>query len=101
MAGLQLQINQRRVAAIIRAAKQYLPQFDAAEPLETWTGMRPLSSDGLPIIGRSKRFDNLLIATGHGMLGLTQSVVSARIIAQLVLGGDPGLDVTPFAPERR
>ena len=101
LAGLQLQINQRRVAAIVRAAKQYLPHFAAAEPLETWTGMRPLSSDGLPIIGRSKRFDNLLIATGHGMLGLTQSVVSARIIAQLVLGGDPGLDVTPFAPERR
>ncbi|MAV36761.1 MAG: FAD-dependent oxidoreductase [Planctomycetaceae bacterium] len=101
LAGLQLKINQRRVAAIVRAAKEYLPNFSADDILETWAGMRPLCSDGLPVIGRSQRLSNLLIATGHGMLGLTQSVVTARIIADLVLGRNPLMDVAPFSPDRR
>ena len=101
LAGLQLRINQRRVDAIVRAAKSYLPQFHADEVREVWTGMRPLSSDGLPIIGRSSKLTNLILATGHGMLGLTQSVVTGRLVADLATARPPLVPLEAFSPERR
>jgi len=100
LAGLQLDINQRRVDAIVRAAKIYLPEFRADEVQEVWAGMRPVSSDGLPIIGRSAKLNNLILATGHGMLGVTQSVVTGRLVADLVTGRTPVVPVEPFSPDR-
>ncbi|MBP85701.1 MAG: FAD-dependent oxidoreductase [Planctomycetaceae bacterium] len=100
LAGLQLKINQRRVDAIIREAKRFLPQFQAEDVLETWTGMRPMCSDGLPIIGRTSKLKNLFLATGHGMLGLTQAVVTGRLVADLVTSQRPLVPVEPFSPDR-
>ena len=100
LAGLQLAINRRRVDAIVRAAKSYLPGFRGEHVLETWAGMRPVTSDGLPIIGRSGKLTNLIMATGHGMLGLTQSVVTGRLVADLVLDREPLVPVGPFSPDR-
>ena len=100
LAGLQLSINQRRVDAILRAAKQYFPDFQAQDVLEVWTGMRPVTSDDLPIIGRSGRYDNLILATGHGMLGVTQSVVTARMVADTLTGREPLVRTKAFSPDR-
>ncbi len=100
LAGLQLNINQRRVDAIVRAAKLYVPEFRPEEVLETWTGMRPVSSDGLPIIGRTARVANLILATGHGMLGLTQAVVTGRLVANLITNQPPFVPIEPFSPDR-
>jgi D-amino-acid dehydrogenase len=100
LAGLQLKINQRRVDAVIRAAKSFLPQFQAEEIQEVWTGMRPVTSDGLPIIGRSGKLNNLILATGHAMLGLTQAVVTGRMVAEIVTGQPPLVPIEPFSPDR-
>ena len=100
LAGLQLRINQRRVDAIIRGAKRFLPRFRAESVLETWTGMRPVTSDGLPIIGRSANYANLILATGHAMLGLTQSVVTGRLVTDLVHRRPPLVPLEPFSPDR-
>ncbi len=100
LAGFQLKINQRRVDAIIKAAKTYLPSFRAEQVLEVWAGMRPVTSDGLPIIGRTSRLSNLIVATGHGMLGLTQSVVTGRSVADLVNSRAPLFEMKPFSPDR-
>ena len=100
LAGLQLTINQPRVDAIVRAAKCYLPHFQADQVLEVWTGMRPVCSDDLPIVGRTTRCDNLILATGHGMLGLTQAVVTGRLVADLVTKREPLVPVEPLSPDR-
>ena len=89
-----------RVDAILRAAKQYFPDFQAQDVLEVWTGMRPVTSDDLPIIGRSGRYDNLILATGHGMLGVTQSVVTARMVADTLTGREPLVRTKAFSPDR-
>jgi len=100
LAGLQLEINQRRVAAIERGAKSHLPGFQAENVQEVWTGMRPLCSDALPVIGPSVKAPNVYFATGHAMLGLTESVVTGRLIAQLILGQTPDVPLEPFSPDR-
>ena len=100
LAGLQLKINQQRVDAIVRGAKQYLPEFKAENVLEVWTGMRPLCSDALPVIGAAAAIPNVFFATGHAMLGLTQAVVTGKLIAQLIMGQSPSVAVEPFSPDR-
>ena len=89
LAGLQLAINRIRVDAILKATKDCLPELCCDDVLETWAGLRPVCSDGLPIIGRSRKYENLLLATGHGMLGLTQATVTGRLIRDLVKGDEP------------
>ena len=84
----------------MRAARVYLPEFRAEQVQEVWTGMRPVTSDGLPIIGRTSRLSNLIIASGHGMLGLTQSVVTGRLVADLVTACEPLMETRAFSPDR-
>lgn len=100
LAGLQREINQPRVEAIIRSARAALPGFAAEGVQEVWTGMRPLAADGLPIIGSSHRCSNLVLATGHGMLGLTQAAVTGHLVKDIVTATTPLTDLAPFSPDR-
>jgi D-amino-acid dehydrogenase len=68
--------------------------------LEVWAGLRPCSPDGLPIIGRPEAYENLVVATGHGMLGFSLAPVTGRLVAQLVTGTEPELDLAPLRPDR-
>ncbi|WP_161993498.1 NAD(P)/FAD-dependent oxidoreductase [Muricoccus nepalensis] len=72
----------------------------APEAASRWTGDRPTLPDYLPAIGRAPGLANAVVATGHQHLGLTLAAVTARIVAALVAGGDPGLDLRPFDPAR-
>lgn len=100
LAGLDLSINQRRVRAIWSAAQKCF--FDTAdlELLEIWRGLRPLSSDGLPIIGRSRFLRNLIIATGHGMLGVSLAPITGKLVSEIACGKPPSLDSSAFTVER-
>ena len=100
LAGFDAPVNQKRMEAVLRGARNYLPDFRAIPPMETWAGMRPVTSDGLPLIGRSRTLPNLLMATGHGMLGITQSAVTGHLICDLIHKRDPLVCVAPFDPER-
>jgi D-amino-acid dehydrogenase len=100
LAGFDFSINQRRVQAIRDAAAAYLVSGEMAEPVEIWRGMRPCSPDGLPYIGRSNHYQNLIVATGHAMLGLSLGPITGQVVAELVLGKRPSLDLTPFQIER-
>ncbi len=82
------------------AAKRYLPSLDDRVTSE-WQGCRPSLPDSLPVIGRARRHANVYFAFGHQHLGLTLGPVTGRIIADLVAGRDPGLDLAPYAPDRR
>jgi D-amino-acid dehydrogenase len=85
---------------LLPTAKRYLPSLDDRVASE-WQGFRPSLPDSLPVIGRSRRFANVYLAFGHQHLGLTLSAVTGRIIADLMAGRDPGLDLAPYAPDRR
>ncbi len=100
LAGLNLDVSLRRVDSIWRAARRHLPEVAGRRRVETWRGLRPCSPDDLPYIGRISGCENLLLATGHGMAGISQSAVTGHLVAQLVEGGDTDLDLKPFDPSR-
>jgi D-amino-acid dehydrogenase len=85
--GIDESVNRTRVAAIQRAAAENFDDWDnppgAAAP---WAGLRPMTPDGLPIVGKLGGFDNAFIASGHGMLGLTFAPATAELIAAAILG---------------
>lgn len=102
IAGLDTRIHPLRVQGIIKAAARYFPEFSNAdfEGVRPWAGLRPCSPDGLPYLGRARRQENLVVATGHSMMGLSLGPVTGEIVAALLSGEEPGLDLTLLAPDR-
>jgi D-amino-acid dehydrogenase len=100
LSGLNTRISPRRVRAITRGARSYLRGWDGAGVAEAWTGMRPVAPDGLPVIGRVPGFDNLIVSTGHAMLGVTLAPASAGAVAELLRTGRTPDVLRPFSPER-
>jgi D-amino-acid dehydrogenase len=99
--GFDESVNKTRVAAIQRAAAENFVGWDnppgAAAP---WAGLRPMTPDGLPVVGKLGGFDNAFIASGHGMLGLTLAPGTAELIAAEILGHrTPGIAQT-VSPQR-
>ena len=98
-AGLNAPPNYNRSKALLKLAERYLPSLNTQGGTE-WMGNRPSTPDSLPVIDRSVRHPNVYYAFGHGHLGLTGSATTGRIIAELVQGRDPGLDLMPFRVSR-
>ncbi len=99
LAGLDLAIKRRRVEAIRRVVPRYLAE-ERYVVREIWRGLRPCSPDGLPYIGRPARYDNLIVATGHAMIGVSLGPVTGALVAQLAAGEAPMLDLAPLSPDR-
>ena len=89
-AGLERSINLRRVSGILKSVKRFIPSFEPEQvDLTTaWSGLRPCSPDGLPLVGKLPNFSNLSVAAGHAMLGLTLAPVTGCIISDLISGAD-------------
>jgi D-amino-acid dehydrogenase len=102
ISGTSSTVSQRRVDGIIRAACDYFPAFERShfDGIKPWHGLRPCSPDGLPYLGKTKAADNLIIATGHAMMGLSLAPVTAQIAARLTDQEDPGFDLTMLSPDR-
>jgi D-amino-acid dehydrogenase len=98
--GYDLALRPARIRNLMTLLHAVLPrvQFDS-ERGKPWSGLRPMSADGVPIIG-STPLPNLFVNTGHGHLGWTMAAGSARILADLICGEPPALDPTPFALAR-
>jgi len=102
MAGLDESITERRVRGIVKTVPAYYPAFEPRvfEGIEPWSGLRPCSPDGLPYLGRTQRWQNLTVATGHAMMGLSLAPATGRIVAQLVNGEPPPFDLRLLSPDR-
>jgi D-amino-acid dehydrogenase len=102
MSGLNEEINPLRVRGIIKAVPQYYPAFkpNDFEGVKPWRGLRPVSPDGLPYLGRTKKFQNVLVATGHAMLGLSLGPISGKLIAEILSGENPSIDLEMLNPDR-
>jgi D-amino-acid dehydrogenase len=93
--------RQRRVDAIIAAARPYLRGVDWDRHEQEWMGPRPMTPDGLPLIGRVPGSRGVPLATGHNMLGLMLGPATGRLVTGLLTGeAGPGLAAT-FDPARR
>ena len=97
--GLEAPPNYKRSDAMLQKAKAFLPGLKT-EGGTQWMGFRPSLPDSLPVIGRAPRAPRVTYAFGHGHLGLTQSAGTARLVADLVTGQTPAIDLAPFAPTR-
>jgi D-amino-acid dehydrogenase len=102
IAGLNTAISPRRVRGIINAVPDYYPDFSPAdfEGIEPWCGLRPCSPDGLPYLGRTAAADNLLVATGHSMMGISLGPVTGEIVGRLLAGEPAGHELDLLSPDR-
>ncbi|MBM3853862.1 MAG: FAD-dependent oxidoreductase [Verrucomicrobia bacterium] len=100
--GLDLSIQPNRVEGIIENVPRYFPDFtlDDFRDIPPWRGLRPVSPDGLPYLGRFARHPNLIAATGHAMMGVSLAPITGRLVADLVSGEKPSHDLALLDPDR-
>jgi D-amino-acid dehydrogenase len=98
--GFDDRLNRKRLANIEQSAAIYLRTPFGKPVIERWTGLRPMTPDDLPVIGRSPSINNLIVATGHGMLGISTATGTGRIVADMVLGKPSAIDPGPLSIER-
>jgi len=99
LGGLKLPPNFRRSEAMLKKAQIFLPGFKSEGGVQ-WMGFRPSLPDSLPAIGRARATGRVIYAFGHGHLGLTQSAGTARLVAELLTGQRPAIDIQSFSPQR-
>ena len=100
MAGMDLSISQPRVDRIRKSSANYLRGLEEAKVIEIWRGLRPCTPDGLPIISRSRDFNNLVVAAGHAMLGMSLGPGTGKLVSQLICEEKTDLDLIPLRFER-
>lgn len=100
-AGYDSNLNPARLRLLRDGAALYLREPEAEPVLESWYGWRPMTPDSVPLIGRVGAFDNVWLAAGHGMLGVSMSPATGRLIAELVCGQTPHVDPQPYAVGRK
>ncbi len=99
LGGLDLPPDYRRAERLIANAKRLMPDLDARDP-SYWMGFRPSLPDGLPVIGVSPASPRAVLAFGHAHLGVTLAAKTAAIVADLIAGKKPAIDLSPFSPTR-
>ncbi len=102
ISGIGSKMLIKRVASIYKAAKNYFPDLPVEFPKEDkiWYGLRPLSPDGLPYLGRHSNYDNLVIAGGHAMLGISLAAGSGKLVEEIISGEKLSMDISAFDVER-
>lgn len=102
IAGLNEEINPVRVQGIIKAVADYFPKFSPQDfaGVEPWRGLRPCSPDGLPYLGRTAKFSNLVVATGHAMMGMSLSPITGKLVSEIVSGEKLSFDLSLLSPDR-
>ena len=99
---INTRINMQRVRGIVESVPRYFPDLHPSLPVKEniWFGFRPSSADGLPYIGRSTKIDNLIVATGHGMMGMSLGPATGSLVSQLISEQKTDIDIQAFAPSR-
>ena len=99
-AGFDLTVHALDILTLNAKAVRLLPAFARAEFLESWSGLRPATADGLPILGPAPRQLRYLLATGHFRNGILLAPATALVISQLLHNEQPKIDLAPFAASR-
>jgi D-amino-acid dehydrogenase len=91
-----------RVEGLLAAVKRFYPEFDVAMPSmdKIWWGYRPCSADGLPYLGKTRQWKNLVMATGHSMLGLSLGAGTGKLVDEIINEQKLSMNIQPFDPNR-
>jgi len=98
--GFNDTLNKKRLSKLLTGAGEYLNTSTNRPIIEEWSGLRPMTFDDLPIIGTAPGFDNLVLATGHAMLGLTMATGTGKAVCDLITTGKTDINITPFSANR-
>lgn len=99
--GFDARVNRTRLIAILEGAGEYLR--DSPRELDgtaTWCGLRPMTPDEMPYIGRTSRHPNLIVAAGHGMMGVSMAPATGKLVAEILTGAPPHVDPSPYRLDR-
>lgn len=99
--GLDESVNPRRVQGIVKSMVQYYPDFREEDfaGVPVWRGLRPVSPDGLPYVGRT-RLPRLSVAAGHAMLGLSMGPITGKLMSEVLSDERPSIDIALLDPGR-
>lgn len=100
LSGWDMRVRPKRVAHLRQAGRRAMGVPADGPVRQLWRGPRPVTPDGLPVIGRVPGRDRVILATGHCMLGLSLGPVTGQLVAELAAGKDPSIDLTPLSPAR-
>lgn len=99
LTGMRDAVSERRVRGMLRTVRDYLPELEQTATHETWSGLRPSTPDGVPLIGRAGP-RNLLVAAGYGHIGMGLAPAGGELVAHLLTGTTPVTDPVPLRPDR-
>lgn len=100
LSGINLRLDDRRIQAMVRAARQYLVDWPEGSLNERWTGLRPMTPDGLPIIDRLEALQNVYVSTGHNTLGITLAPASGHAMSDFIRSSQRPAVLQPFTAAR-
>ncbi|KAB7708279.1 FAD-dependent oxidoreductase [Bacillus aerolatus] len=100
LSGINTNLDKKRVQGIRSAVSNYLNENLTGDTEEEWTGMRPMTPDGLPVLGRVPNYKNLFVSTGHGMVGMAMAPATGKIMSDLIHSGQTEFNIQPFEPNR-
>ena len=98
--GFNSDILAWRIRNLTASANEYLREPVGEPVMEEWVGMRPMVYDDLPIIDRAPNHPNLVVATGHGMQGISMATSTGKLVAEIITGCRPHIEATAFGIER-
>lgn len=100
--GRNTSVGKGRLQGIIESFCRFYPQYSPEQfkGISPWVGLRPCTPDGLPYLGIAPRHDNLVIATGHAMMGLSLAPVTGHLVTQLISKEEPSVNLSSMAPDR-
>ncbi len=103
IAGINNAVNSVRVEAIAKAASQFYPDIKLTqlEKGDAASGLRPVSPDGLPYIGKSQKCQNLTIATGHAMMGWSMATATGKLVSEIIMEKPQSLNIQNCHPDRK
>ncbi len=100
LSGMDPSLQRRRLDAVYGAARRYLTGWEPGDAELEWAGLRPMTPDGLPIVGPIPGHEGAFLATGHGMVGVTLAPATAALLAPLVLTGESAPELLAVRADR-
>jgi glycine oxidase len=98
--GFNSSVTEAGVASIVRSAVAVLPALTSSPVTRTWAGLRPMSPDGRPVVGRDPVVNGLLYATGHGRNGVLLAALTGDVIGELIATGTTAVDIASWKVDR-
>ena len=102
LSGINNKVLLKRMQGIYASAKNFYPglKIDFPPADKIWNGLRPVTPDGLPYIGKTREYNNVIVAGGHAMLGISQGTGTGLLVSQLLNGSDTEIDISAFELDR-